>query len=88
MGRSQRGRLYHVGLVEDSIVDGLLAPTPMTALLNVYNHLRDDLALQDFYWSVCSFQTNGAPRTSAQIRTITDVAFADNKIDRQLRRKK
>jgi len=87
-GRSNRGRLYHVGLVEDSIVDGLLAPTPATNLINCYLALRTLLIADSFAWVVASFYTNGAPRTAGVSRSISDISFRDNKIDRQIRRKK
>jgi hypothetical protein len=87
MGRSNRGRLYHVGLVEDSINDGVLAPSPATALQNLYLSLISTLVADDFEWVVASFQTNGAPRVTGTFRAITNVIITDNKIDRQVRRK-
>lgn len=88
MGRSNRGRLYHVGLVEDSITDGVLAPSPATALTNVYEALRTVLLLDDYEWVVASFQTNGAPRVTGVARAISTIIITDNKVDRQLRRKR
>jgi len=87
MGRSNRGRLYHVGLVEDSIQDGVLAPSPMTALINVYETLRSDLLADDFELVVASFQENGVLKNPATFRAVNQVIIVDNLIDSQKGRK-
>jgi len=87
IGRSQRGRLYHVGLTEGAIVDGLIEPSAQTNIINCYQALRTLLIADDFEWVVASFVLNGAPRLSAQTRAITDILIRDPYVDRQLRRK-
>lgn len=88
MGRSNRGRLYHVGLTEGDIADGLLTSTIQTALINGYLELLAAGIADDFTWSVVSFFTGGAPRAAGVPRTINQILIVDPKVDRQLRRKK
>lgn len=85
-GRSNRGRLYHVGLVESNVTGNYINGASGTALVTAYDNLRTQLQTAGYFWSVASFQANGVPRTSAQVRTITDVVLADSRIDRQIRR--
>lgn len=87
MGRSNRGRLYHVGLGEGMIVNGRIAPSFVVELQDDYFDLQAQLNPDQLYWVVTSFQTNGAPRVAAVSRQITACVLVDNKVDRQIRRK-
>lgn len=88
MGRSNRGRLYHVGLGEGHLTDGLVDPTWIAAALIGYFELQNFTIAENFDWVVASYSTNGAPRVTAVNRTITAISVADNKVDRQIRRKR
>lgn len=88
MGRSNRGRLYHVGLSEADISDGLVNGTFRAAAVTAYEALLSALAFDDLLWSVVSFRLNNAPRTAGVARPVTSIGFADDKVDRQIRRKK
>ncbi len=85
-GRSNRGRLYHVGLVESNVTGNYINGTTVTNLTTAYDNLRTQLIAAGYTWVVASFQTNGAPRTTAQQRAITDIVLTDSRIDRQIRR--
>lgn len=87
MGRSNRGRLYHVGLTEVDVVDGLLSGTAQTALINAYSALRSRLIADDFEWVIASYQADGVPRVTASLRPVNSVVIVDSEIDRQLGRK-
>jgi hypothetical protein len=88
MGRSNRGRLYFVGLTEEAIADGVLQTLAETNIINAYQALRSLLIADDFSWGVASFVTGGAPRVAGIINPVTDIIVTDSLIDRQLRRKR
>lgn len=85
-GRSGRGRLYHVGLVESQVTGDYINGAALTALQTAYNNLRLALEAASYFWIVASFYTNGAPRVSAQRRAIQSVTLTDSRVDRQIRR--
>lgn len=87
IGRSNRGRLYHVGLSEGDIVDGRLSSASRTSITNAYLALMTDLTNDDFELVVASKQLNGAVRNPAVTRAVTDMSIHDTKIDSQKRRK-
>jgi hypothetical protein len=86
-GRSNRGRLYHVGLNEDQVVGEFLDSADSVVIVGVYDQLRIDLQADDFQWAIASFVTNGAPRTEAQVRPITDILITDLATDSMVSRK-
>lgn len=85
-GRSNRGRLYHVGLTEDNVTGNYINGATAVALVAAYEALRVALETGGYFWSIASFQTGGAPRVTAQVRSISDIVLTDSRIDRQIRR--
>lgn len=85
-GRSGRGRLYHVGLVESQVTGNYINGATLTALLTAYDALRTQLETAGFFWIVASFISNGVPRVAAQRRPVQSVVLSDSRVDRQVRR--
>lgn len=86
-GRSNRGRLYHVGLPETLAEGDYVTLAGAVTLANTYNALRSKLLAEDFRWGVVSYVNNGVPRTEGAFRVYTQVLLTDRKIDRQNRRR-
>lgn len=80
-GRSNRGRLYHVGIPENAAVGDFIDATYMADLIDIYEQLRQDFIAADFTWSVASFVSGGVPRAGAVIRPITSIIATDSTLD-------
>lgn len=86
-GRSNRGRLYHVGLSEGMAEGDYINSAGRVTLLNTYNQLRSDMIANEFTWGVVSYVENGVPRIAGSYRPYTSVILVDDLIDRQNRRR-
>lgn len=80
-GRSRRGRVFHVGLDEASVVGSRVVLAAATNLVDVYNGLIDALDGSGWVWVVASFVSNGAPRATALLTPITSVILTDTVVD-------
>jgi hypothetical protein len=80
-GRSRRGRLFHVGLDETSVVNSTIQGTASANIVSAYNALVSAVAGDDWQWVVASFVGNGAPRVTALLTPITNVILTDVIID-------
>lgn len=85
VGRSFRGRTYHLGLSEIQVTDNTVEPVALAALLNAYDELREEYAAQDYPMVVVSRFTNNAPRVTGIATPITTVTI-NNIVDVQRRR--
>lgn len=85
IGKSFRGRSYHLGLVREQTVDSTLTSSQLTALQNIYTALRADYYTVGFLMVVASRFTNGAPRPTGIITDIESVSI-DPVLDSQRRR--
>lgn len=86
-GRSQRGRLYHVGIGEGNTTGDLISEAYRSNLIAGYAGLLADGIAVDFIWSVVSFVSNGAPRLSGQVTPYEYVTIVDRVVDSQRKRK-
>lgn len=85
-GRSYRGRIYHVGLLESSVTGNRLAGGAAIALQTPYNQLQTGIAQSDAYdLVVVSYMHNLAWRTTAAVNTVISVNINDT-LDSQRRR--
>lgn len=80
-GRSQRGRLYYVGLGENSALGDFIDGAAATAIIGGYMQMKTVLEAADFEWVVASFVTDGAPRVTAQLLPITDIIMTNIALD-------
>lgn len=86
-GRSQRGRTYHLGLMESQVVGDNIAEATRAALQLAYGDLRTDIDAMgpSHDLVVVSRISNGVPRPVGQTTPITS-ASVDNTVDSQRRR--
>jgi hypothetical protein len=85
-GRSYRGRTYHIGLTENSVVHNGLLPAALTQLLNGYTELIGlTTSVGPAALCVASRVSNGVERT-AGLMTPVDSVVIDGTIDSQRRR--
>lgn len=86
-GKSFRGRVYQFGMVEADVsvnnVSSAYALSVRTAWTNGLLHVG---ALADYGLVVCSFQTLGQPRVTAEVTPVTNVSYVDLRVDTQRRR--
>lgn len=86
-GRSFRGRLYHVGMGEDNADGDLISEGYRSNLIAAYASLVADPQVNDFYWGVVSFVSDGVPRTSGILTPYSQVTIVDRIVDSQRKRK-
>lgn len=86
-GRSHRGRLYHVGIGEDNADGDLISDSYRSNLISAYSSLVADPQVNDFYWGVVSYYTNGAPRANGLFTGYQYVTIVDRVVDSQRKRK-
>lgn len=86
-GRSMRGRIYNVGIIDSAVTGNAVSGTFATQITNGWIGFRDDMlaATQSAIMVVVSYCGNGVWRTEAQISTVTDIS-TDIYIDSQRRR--
>lgn len=87
-GRSYRGRLYHLGLMESQVTANAVIAGTVTSLLSSYVRfaLIDQVApLHDFELGVLSYYTNGALRANPVFTAVTDLS-CEGIMDSQRRR--
>lgn len=86
-GRSYRGRLYHVGLVEGAYTGSTMIPATLTSIKNVYDALRSDIAAIPGGYSlvVVSRRENKNWRITG-VATIVTAVDVDSTLDSQRRR--
>jgi len=86
IGRSYRGRTYHIGLTEAEVTGNTVHGPTVTALLNAYEGLKQPLGvLIPVDLCVLSEVENGAPRTAGVCTEVTGFGV-DPVIDSQRRR--
>lgn len=86
VGRSFRGRTYHIGLPKESIVANTLTPTMVTSLRDAYDALKEPLGVAiPVDMCVLSEVSNGVPRTAGICTVVTGIGV-DPVADSQRRR--
>lgn len=85
-GRSRRGRLYFIGLPEQSVSGDYILTAPANGIVEDYTTLKNALATAGYEWVVVSRVNEGVPRTTALITPITAVSYYDLRVDSQRRR--
>lgn len=85
-GRSNMGRLFHVGLRQNQTSGSYLDPGEVTAIIECYIELRDALAAAQFQLVIASFQEDGILKDPATVRAVTDIILTDTILDSQDRR--
>lgn len=86
VGRSFRGRTYHIGLSEGSYTNNTVIPSDVTALRDAYDALREPLgAVIPVDMCVLSETSNGAPRAAGICTPVTGIGV-DPVLDSQRRR--
>lgn len=90
-GRSQRGRIFVVGIGVGELVGGdpnLLSPAFLDEYVRQLNALITDISTHDPNWSlvVISRRHNNAPRTTGVTTPITSWGYANQYVDYQRRR--
>jgi hypothetical protein len=84
-GRSARGRTFHVGLCESQVSGNDVGGAVLVNLAAAYGALLTRVNVNFATLRILSYQTNGAPRTTAQATTVNALAIG-SKIDTQRRR--
>lgn len=85
-GKSARGRLYHIGLVESQVVDNELVAGVAANLQGRYINWWGDLETDTTAdLGVVSFQLNGVERNPGVFQLVTGMTM-DNGVDTQRRR--
>lgn len=85
-GRSNRGRLFHVGLRQAQTSGSYLDPGEVPAIIECYTELRDAFQVVNMNWVIASFQEDGLAKNPATMRTVTDIILTDTILDSQDRR--
>lgn len=85
-GRSRRGRIFHIGLVDELVANNRVSQAGLNALLNGYGELMDATTISAGQFCVLSRQFNNVKRPVASAATVTAVSFANDVIDNQRRR--
>jgi hypothetical protein len=84
-GRSNRGRIYHVGLCEGQVIASQLDPTFIPGVVTQYSKLIDGTTITPGQLCVYSQFVGGSPRTTGVPTPVTAVSV-DPFIDSQRRR--
>lgn len=85
-GRSRRGRIFHIGLVDEVVVNNRITLPMQNALLTAYGRLLDNTVITQGELVVLSRQVNGVKRPVASAATVTSISFTDDVVDNQRRR--
>lgn len=86
VGRSRRGRVYHVGLAEAMVsVNDVVAPYNAT-IPTAYFNLIGILNVLDMRLVVISYYEDGALRSVPLVSEVIDAILTDNTVDTQRRR--
>lgn len=81
-GKSNRGRIYQLGLTENQIVGNYVDSTYATALLAAWDDARMFSGVSvDYQMVIVSKYANNAPRAIASISTVASVTLADTQVD-------
>jgi hypothetical protein len=85
-GRSFRGRIYHPGLTEATVTGNTVNSASVTAILGLWsNFLTLAITADEGVLSIVSRYTNGAPRATALVTTVSTLT-SDGIVDSQRRR--
>ena len=85
-GRSNRGRVYHVGLAENEVTGDVIGGSTVTNIVDGYAEIPASLAGTGWTHVVCSYISNGTPRAAAQVTPIISYVNYDAIVDTQRRR--
>lgn len=86
-GRSRRGRLYHMGLVEADVTDNSIGVLVGAALLSNYGNFFSEIASTTTTQHVIvSYCNNGDWRTDALITPVASYVLTDTTVDTQRKR--
>lgn len=86
-GRSYNGRIYHVGLTEDSVTNSYIQPIRFTQMLDAYSELRtiEGANGTNFTIAVASAVSGGVERSVGVVTPVLSVT-GDASVDSQRRR--
>lgn len=87
IGRSRRGRLYHVGMHEAAVEGDYILPVYGTALVTAYQALINLLADDSYFLGVLSYIENGAPRVTPLFTPYTTAILVNLGVDSMDKRK-
>lgn len=83
-GRSARGRLYWLGLVEGDVTESTLSGTRGGLIVDAVQAMIDGLATDGFAWTIVSYQSGGVPRPGGPVYFVAQTALlVDNTTDSQ-----
>lgn len=83
-GRSNRGRLYHIGLTETQVTGNFVGDATAAALVTRYNAIRAGISTgTDFFWGVLTRYADGELRPFGITNIIQLVSVVDRRIDTQ-----
>jgi len=86
-GRSARGRVYWMGLVEGDVAGNTLDTTRGGQIVDAVQALIDALDAATFSWVIVSYISNGAPRVGGPVYfLVTTALLVDSTVDSQRRR--
>jgi len=86
VGRSRRGRMYTIGMVEAHQDSGVVTSTYRNAWLAALSALIAAALGDDWILCIASFISGGAPRASGFLTDVTTVIAIDDFVDSQRRR--
>ena len=86
-GRSNRGRVYHSGLVEGDVTDNNVITATATLLRDEYEDLFQLMLVEaEAQHVIVSYCNDGAWRTDARVTPVTSYIIVDTVVDSQRRR--
>lgn len=86
-GRSRRGRLYHLGLVEGDVTDNNVGVLNAAAILGAYGNFFAEVAsTTSSQHVVVSYCNNGEWRTDALVTPVASYVLTDTTVDTQRKR--
>jgi len=86
-GRSRRGRLYHIGLGEQYVVDNAVSAIVAGSILGAYGDMLTGIATNTSSDHVIvSYCGDGDWRTSALVTPVTSYTLTDTTVDTQRKR--
>jgi len=86
-GRSNRGRIFWIGLLEGQVIDNTVQPTPLAAIVLGFRDFIEYVETEtEASLVVVSYCSENVWRTNAQVTPVTTILVTDPTIDSMRRR--
>lgn len=86
-GRSNRGRMFYLGLTEGQVVNNAVQTSPLAAIVTAVTDFIDYVQTESgVQFVIVSYCSNNTWRTNAQVTPVTTILVVDPTIDSMRRR--